>query len=117
MVVASLADDDDRFTIALPPGYGVTACATPAQYAIDEGRLEVGIVAVDGPIAVKLDAAVAPSAPSAALSGSFRADDDRSIGGYAELAPLRQDLASRHRTIGKDGRVDELGMQQHVAIR
>lgn len=70
---------EGRVTIALPPGYGVTACATPAQYAIDEGRLEVGIVAVDGPIAVKLDAAVAPSALLAALSGSFRADDDRSI--------------------------------------
>ena len=70
---------EGRVTIVLPPGYGVTACATPAQYAIDEGRLEVGILAVDGPISVRLDVAVAPSAPSAKLSGSFRADDDRSI--------------------------------------
>ena len=51
----------------------------PGAYTINGGPLEVGILAVDGPIDVKLEAAVAPSAPSATLSGSFRADDDRRI--------------------------------------
>ena len=70
---------EGRVTLALPPGYGVTACSIPAQYAIEEGRLKVGILAIDQPIAVKLEAAVMPSAPSATFSGSFRVDDDRTI--------------------------------------
>ena len=70
---------EGRVTLALPPGYGVTSCSTPAQYAIEEGRLEVGILAIDRPIAVKLEAAVRPSAPTATLSGSFRVADDRTI--------------------------------------
>jgi hypothetical protein len=70
---------EGRITLALPPGYGVTACSIPAQYAIEEGRLEVGILAIDRPTAVKLEAAVRPSAPRATLTGSFRVGDDRTI--------------------------------------
>ena len=70
---------EGRVTLALPPGYGVTSCSLPAQYAIEEGRLEVGILAIDRPIAVRLEAAVGPSAPTATLSGSFRVADDRTI--------------------------------------
>jgi hypothetical protein len=68
-----------RVTIVLPPGYTVTRCSVPAQFEIEAGRLKAGIAALEAPVSVVLEAEVGPSAPAAALSGSFRATDERTI--------------------------------------
>jgi hypothetical protein len=68
-----------RVTLLLPPGYSVRGCSAPAQYATENGRMKVGIVALDAPTTVRLEAEVGPSAPGAAFGGSFRAQDERSI--------------------------------------
>ena len=68
-----------RVTIVLPPGYTVSRCSVPAQFAIADGRLKAGIEALEAPREVVIEAEVGASAPAAALTGSFRAEDDRTI--------------------------------------
>jgi hypothetical protein len=77
-----------RVTILLPPGYSVRASSAPAQYAIENGRLKVGIIALDAPVSLRLEAEPAASvggaaglaaAPTAMPAGSFRAQDERSV--------------------------------------
>jgi hypothetical protein len=68
-----------RVIIVLPPGYTVTRSSVPAQFEIQEGRLRAGIAALAASVPVVIEAEVGPSAPTAALQGSFRAADERTI--------------------------------------
>lgn len=68
-----------RVTLLLPPGYTVRACSVPAQYAIENGRMKVGIVAVGGATPVTLETEPGASAPATTFAGSFRALDERNI--------------------------------------
>lgn len=68
-----------RVIIVLPPGYAVTRSSVPAQFEIQDGRLKAGIAALVAPVTVVIEAQVGPSAPAAALQGSFRAGDERTI--------------------------------------
>ena len=72
-------DVTGRVIIVLPPGYTVTRSSVPAQFEIQDGRLRAGIAALGGPLSVVIEAEVGPSAAAAAVPGSFRAADERTI--------------------------------------
>jgi hypothetical protein len=68
-----------RVVIVLPQGYTIGRCSAPAQYEVEGGRLRAGLAAIDAPVAVELEAQRGPVLAAAALSGAFRAADDRTI--------------------------------------
>jgi len=87
---ALIADDDTgfRLSVALPPGrvavllpqgYTVDECSIDAQYAIDGGRVKVGLVTAGEAIRLRLHAAKGPVNAAAGPKATFRAEDDRSI--------------------------------------